>query len=414
MFKQSKNKTNYFHLRQNKITMSISIIDPQTMELPVEDFKGGRGFQDAYSLLKELEPTKLDVSLSASKMQYKGGNLYFNLPRKGGQKKEIELRPSSHFDGQIATSLGIPVRYYRKMRDESPELLDNNVNFWLEHQAENRTNNGVHMVRAYMEDSSSAQGIARAFLGGSYLRIDHLDAIATVLEALKNNQQVKDGKFIVDSCSLNLDNFYLRLKSQDIYTDSVKLLKSYRRPDGKGADTSNYIYSGLIIKNSETGMGQFEVAPTGVVAKCNNMQIFSDSVLQRRHVGVKLEDGINWSGATRLQAHELVKSMMTDAIETYLSQDFLETKVRSLEEAKLGIEHRTETIQQLAKSRGFSEGVTDNLVESFLGGGDYSTFGVKQALTFTAQSQKADARYDLEKVAGLLNDQGIKSFDYKN
>ena len=56
---------------------------------------------------------------------------------------------------QIANRLGIPYRYYQKMQNEAPELLDRNVNCWLNQNPKRR------MIRVL-------DGNVRAFLSDLY------------------------------------------------------------------------------------------------------------------------------------------------------------------------------------------------------------------------------------------------------
>ena len=62
---------------------------------------------------------------------------------------------------QIASRLNIPYRYYQKMQAEVPDLLDRNVNTWLEQKPERR------MIRVL-------DGKVRAFLSDRYRRLDNL------------------------------------------------------------------------------------------------------------------------------------------------------------------------------------------------------------------------------------------------
>lgn len=68
---------------------------------------------------------------------------------------------------QIASRLNIPFRYYVKMQSEAPDLLDQNINRWLNEKPERR------MVRVL-------DGKVRAFLSDRYRRLDNLELCAAV------------------------------------------------------------------------------------------------------------------------------------------------------------------------------------------------------------------------------------------
>ena len=73
---------------------------------------------------------------------------------------------------QISARLGIPYRYYQRMQKETPDLLDNNINTWLEKTPERR------MIRVL-------DGNVRAFLSDRYRRLDNLELCAAVLPVIK-------------------------------------------------------------------------------------------------------------------------------------------------------------------------------------------------------------------------------------
>ena len=54
----------------------------------------------------------------------------------GGKAESFGVQEFAH--QQIATRLQIPYRYYQKMQEKSPHLLDNNVNVWFQQTPERR------------------------------------------------------------------------------------------------------------------------------------------------------------------------------------------------------------------------------------------------------------------------------------
>ena len=78
---------------------------------------------------------------------------------------------TDHAHGQIADRVGIPKRYYDRMRADAPALLAGNVTHWFRATPERR------MVR-------TLDGKARAFLSDRYHRIDHEQIADAALPAL--------------------------------------------------------------------------------------------------------------------------------------------------------------------------------------------------------------------------------------
>ena len=54
----------------------------------------------------------------------------------GGKAESFGVKDFAH--QQIASRLQIPYRYYQKMQEKSPHLLDNNVNVWFQQTPERR------------------------------------------------------------------------------------------------------------------------------------------------------------------------------------------------------------------------------------------------------------------------------------
>ena len=62
-----------------------------------------------------------------------GSILYLTVK---GKSTEYEVNEVAH--QQIAARLNIPYRYYQKMQCDAPDLLDENVNRWLNQNPERR------------------------------------------------------------------------------------------------------------------------------------------------------------------------------------------------------------------------------------------------------------------------------------
>ena len=78
----------------------------------------------------------------------------------------FDITPHAH--RQIGDCIGIPAKYYERMRTDAPEPLRDNVNHWVQLQPEQR------MVRTLGSD-------ACAFLSRRYRRLDNFDLADAVL-----------------------------------------------------------------------------------------------------------------------------------------------------------------------------------------------------------------------------------------
>src|SRR5262249_41625075 len=82
----------------------------------------------------------------------------------------FEPTPIAH--RQIGERIGIPAKYYDRMRIEAPDLLASNVNHWLRESDEKR------LVR-------TLDGNARAFLSDRYRRLDNFELLEAALPTLQ-------------------------------------------------------------------------------------------------------------------------------------------------------------------------------------------------------------------------------------
>lgn len=123
---------------------------------------------------------------------------------------------------QIAARLNIPFRYYKKMQDESPHLLDQNVNEWFNKNTERR------MIRIL-------DGNIRAFLSSCYRRLDNLELCAAVLPVIQEMQGAQ-----IESCEITSTHLYLKVVN--------RRLKAEVR-------VGDVLQAGFVVSNSEVRLG---------------------------------------------------------------------------------------------------------------------------------------------------------------
>lgn len=154
--------------------------------------------------------------------------------------------------GQIAQRLGIPTKYYDKMRSEAPDLLDRNVSQWFAQKPERR------LIR-------TLDGHARAFLSDRYRRIDNADianAIIPVLAATPGIEMV--------SAEITDSRMYIKAVSRRITFDV--------RP-------GDVVQAGVAVSNSEVGLGAVKVEPLLYRLVCTNGLIAQDYCQRKFHIG---------------------------------------------------------------------------------------------------------------------------------
>ena len=118
------------------------------------------------------------------------------------------------------------------MLADSPALLAGNVNHWFQKDDGKR-----RMVR-------SMDGVARAFVSDAFLRLDNehvAEATFRALEAVKDNSDIE-----MLSCDVTDRRLYLKFAFPKVEGDVV---------------VGDTVRSGVIVRNSEIGLGSFEVFP---------------------------------------------------------------------------------------------------------------------------------------------------------
>lgn len=170
-----------------------------------------------------------------------------------------EFPVTDHCHTQIAARLEIPAKYYNRMQKEAPELLAANVNNWFHHKPERR------MIR-------TLDGQARAYLSDRYRRLDNFDLAEAVLPVLA---EMGEGIRIV-STELTDSRLYIKVINERLELE---------------VQHGDVVQAGMVISNSEIGMGSLKVEPLIFRLVCTNGMIAQDHSQKRYHVGRHAQEG---------------------------------------------------------------------------------------------------------------------------
>lgn len=259
---------------------------------------------------------------------------------------------------QIGQHLGIPARYYDKMRSDFPELLATNVNGWFEKTPATR------MIR-------TLDGTARAFLSDKYRRIDNFEVAQTVLPIIRDM-----GGATVESCELTDARMYLKVVNPRI-TAEVK----------KG----DIVQAGLLITNSETGQGSVSVSPLIFRLACLNGMIAADNSLRKYHVGRTNEAGDNFDiyRDETIEADDRAFMMkIEDTVRAAVNQAKFEQivgRMREATEAHMEVRAVPQVVELAAKEFSLTQDEGNGILGHLIQGGDLSLYGLANAVTRHAQ-----------------------------
>lgn len=273
---------------------------------------------------------------------------------------------------QIGSHLSIPRAYYDKMREENPELLAINVNDWLGRSDDRR------LLR-------TLDGKARAFLSDRYKRIDHYDIAQAVLPIVT---QIPDVQFV--SCNITEDRMYIKAVNPRLTQDVVP------------GDT---VQAGIIISNSEVGLGAVSIQPLIYRLVCSNGMVVNDAATRKNHLGPSIsdEDDFRLYSKETLEADDRAFILkIQDTVRAAVDEAKFKTVVDRMRQAA-SIPLDTSNLPDFVRLASRDFGVTENegkgILQHLIEGKDYTLYGLSNAVTRYSQDVESyDRATELEGV----------------
>jgi hypothetical protein len=358
---------------------------------------------DLIPLLERQHETKYDVVVPSTHLSFEGGHLRIvdgttTLDVDGVGFGDVTLSPTAGTDNQIAQTLGIPGRYYKRMLEDGElgmALLDENVNHWIEQSNRN------WFVRGFLE-TGVTHGIARAFLSDRDQVIDHLDAVTAVLEGVRH-AGIEPSTLRL-SGDLTENRLRLKIDAPEVRALAPEFLARYRPSNG----APNYfgppeaISAGIVMSNSETGGGAFSLAPQITILVCSNGMTRTADAVRRVHLGGRMGEGqIEWSANTQRANLNLIQGQAADAVTAWLSEDYLVGVAAELDEqgSKL-LDRPHEVVDSIGEDLGYTETERLGVLDYFTRGGDTSSGGVVNAFTaFARDLEDPERAIEIEEEA---------------
>lgn len=266
---------------------------------------------------------------------------------------EKEFATTDLFHRQIGSALSIPAKYYDLMQREKPALLASNVNSWLE------TKDQSYMIR-------SLDGSARAFLSDRYRRIDNLEVASAVLPLFAGMQ--------VMSCEVTAQRLF------------IKVVDTRR----EAVCVGDAVQFGVVVSNSEVGLGAVSVQPLVYTLRCTNGLIVNSLGERKTHVGRAakgLEDFAVYTEETQ-EAEDKAFLLKLRDIATAAFDEAKQGMIINRLEAAAGakITGRVQSVIELTgKEYGLSAPEQDGVLKYLIEGGDLSLYGLSNAVTRYSQ-----------------------------
>lgn len=308
----------------------------------------------------------------------------------GGDKKKptiLTLNDVAH--EQLSDYTGIPMQYYRRLRDRAPDLLAAEVNRWLvqDHHDETR------MVR-------TLDGRLRALLSDKYRPLENEDLLEAVIPVLKQH----DMKIL--SCDVTDQRLYLKAVNKGVEKDVPKGGKL-----GEGHEVFDTVSPAIVISNSEVGRGSVLVEGGIYTKMCTNLCAFGAS-MRKFHTGTRAELSDDayavLSPETRRLTDAALWAQVRDLVVAALDHGRFEATVKKLAAASEDrIPKKTDipaVVELVARKVGLNEGERNGVLACLIEDGDLSRYGVHSAITRFSQDKEMtyDRSSELEKAGGKI------------
>lgn len=298
-----------------------------------------------------------------------------------------ELRVTDNAHIQIAERLKIPVRYYNFLREEKPDLLDENVNRLLHHGER-----GKWMVRTL--DHS-----ARAVLSDQYRRIDNADIAEVVFPIFTDTPGVR-----VRSAHVGENHMYIKATTPRVQGEVI---------------VGEPVCAGVIVQNSEVGAGKVVVRRFVETLECENGMVISrrGEGMEQIHLGQHLQSddrGRIVSSETRVSRDRAFLMLVRDAVRTAIDEQRFADLVADMSRAAADepVQDARAAVDALAARESLTEDEGRGILQYLADGGDLSRWGMISAVTRVAEDAETyDRATELEVLGGKVLDYGPRQWN---
>ena len=332
--------------------------------------KAGRTLQELAIELDRQREAKKDLIVDTGVLSMDTGETGLAL-QVAGRDMASQFGVNEIAHRQIGQHLKIPAVYYDRMRAEYPELLVQNVNSWFARSTGTR-----RMLR-------TLDGTARALLADRYRRIDNFEIANAVLPIIGSMEGAG-----VESCELTDSRMYLKVVNPRVTAEVRK---------------GDIVQAGVIISNSEVGMGSVKVSPLVYRLVCSNGMIAQDGAVRKYHVGRTNEGNEDFSiyRDETIEADDKAFLMkLEDSVKAAVDQARFASivdKMREATEATMEAKLVPQVVELAAKEYGITEAEGKGVLGHLIAGGDLSLYGLANAVTWQAQDVESyDRSTELE------------------
>ena len=322
--------------------------------------KSGVTLQQMLTEVKRQSESKEDYLIAPNRLRMEsyGKEMFLHLSDDSGTELIEPMTITGIAHRQIGTHLRIPAAYYDRMREERPDLLAYNANTWFKQESSQR------MLR-------TLDGSARAYLSNRYRRIDNLDIAEIVLPVI---QQMEDAYF--ESCQITDSRMYIKVVNKRLEAEVVP---------------GDIVQSGVIISNSEVGLGSVNIQPLVYRLVCSNGMVVNDAQTRRTHIGRVNEADENFQLFSRetLAADDHAFAMkIKDTVMAAVDETRFTRVVGMMREATTVQMNTTDipgVVRLASKDFNITEEESTGVLQRLIEGKDLTLYGLSNAVTRFSQ-----------------------------
>ena len=228
-------------------------------------------------------------------------------------------------------------------------------------------------------------GTARAFLSNRYRRIDNLEVAEAVLPVIG---EMQDARF--ESCQITDSRMYIKVVNTRLEAEVVP---------------GDIVQAGIIISNSETGLGAVCIQPLVYRLVCSNGMVINDAKTRRNHVGrvnSADENFLLYSDKTLEADDHAFLLKIQDTVRAAVDEAKFSRVIDLMREAtgaKLNTVDVPGVVKLASREFGITDGESDGVLQHLIEGNDLTLYGLSNAVTRHSQDvADYDRATDLESI----------------
>ena len=336
--------------------------------------KSGVSLQQMLTEVKRQSESKEDYLIAPNRLRMEsyGKEMFLHLSDDSGTELIEPMTITGIAHRQIGTHLRIPAAYYDRMREERPDLLAYNANTWFKQE------NSQRMLR-------TLDGSARAYLSNRYRRIDNIDIAGVTLPILGGLPDIR-----FESCQITESRMYIKAVNPRLQAE---------------VSPGDIVQAGVIISNSEVGLGSVNIQPLVYRLVCKNGMVVNDAATRRNHVGrinSADENFLLYSAETLAADDHAFMLKIQDTVRAAVDEVNFSRVVGMMQEAatvKMNTANVPEVVRLASRDFGITDEEHPGVLQHLIEGKDLTLYGLANAVTRYSQDVASyDRATDLESI----------------